>query len=332
MTVTARQWSLAASFALGLAAGPGLGVFRAAADPPQPELKKQAVDTAASTAVLDKLAGIEKPIKGVTIGDLFNRLGDSHGVTFRLDVPLLAQFAFENPYETKVSLPVVKGLTVRDVLQEATSSFNSDQLTLGFSVRGGQVIVTKAFQPAYAPGSYKTGDANKFISEKDIAAVLYGPTVSVAADETPLARVIARLRETSGANIAVDPRVRDKLGAPVTLALNDVKLMTALKIATDPIEVAPAVVDNVYYLTTKENAARLTKETELNMFGEPQVPVPAGFVTDGFHLYERPAGLKPVAPPPDPPPGLVGISPENVRPRRIPESVAKPAAPPPEKK
>ena len=99
--------------------------------------------------------------------------------------------------------------------------------------------------------------------------------------------------------------------------------MTVLKIAGDMCEVAPAVVDNVFYLTTKENADRLTKETERNLFGEPQVPIPAGYVTDGVRLYEKPAGLKPVDPAQGP-----GLGGGLGLPARVPESVVKPAAPP----
>ena len=88
-------------------------------------------------------------------------------------------------------------------------------------------------------------------------------------------------------------------------------------------DVAPAVVDNVYYITSKENAERLTNQTELNLFGERQVAIPAGYVTDGITLFEKPASLKPADKS-----KVEGIA----VPSRVPESVVKPATPAPVEK
>jgi RNA polymerase sigma factor (sigma-70 family) len=363
MTTTTRKVLTAAALALGLAAGTGLGVFQVAARPAgppgdeaqkanakKPEGKKPdagalvaeavpAGTTAATTAVLSQPAGFQEPLKDVTIRELFEQLSQMHKVTFRLDVGLFRRIGtpVANPYDMKVDIEVVKGLSVRDVLQEVIDVLTpDDSVRLGIHVRGQQVIITQAFVPPTAPGSYKVGDVQPVVEEKDIVRMLYGPTVSVAADQKPLAEVVSQLRESTGANIAVDARIRDKLATPVTLTLNDAKLMTALKIAGDMCDVAPAVVDNVYYLTSRENADRLTKETERNLFGERQVPVPAGYVTDGLRLYEKPAGLKPVDPTKLGGLGLGlggggGIGGLGV-PTQVPESVVKPPAPPPEKK
>ena len=63
---------------------------------------------------------------------------------------------------------------------------------------------------------------------------------------------------------------------PVSLTLNDTHLMTALKIAGDAYDLAPTVVGNVYYLTTKENAELLLLETYREIYGmnTPVIPTP----------------------------------------------------------
>lgn len=148
--------------------------------------------------------------------------------------------------------------------------------------------------------------------------MMYGPTVSLGVEQKSFADVIHQLRESSGANIVVDARIKEKLTTPITMTANDTRLMTVLKLAGDMCDVASAVVDNVYYITSKENAERLTTQTELNLFGERQVAIPSGYVTDGITLFEKPARLKPA--------DLMKLPGQTV-PSRVPESVVKPAAP-----
>ena len=74
--------------------------------------------TTATTAILDQPAKLDKPIEDITVGELFRKLSELHGVTFRLDVGYFRDGNDSKPYEVKVSLPIVKGLSVRDVLQE----------------------------------------------------------------------------------------------------------------------------------------------------------------------------------------------------------------------
>jgi hypothetical protein len=83
------------------------------------------------------------------------------------------------------------------------------------------------------------------------------------------ADVLEELRELTGANIVVDARMKDKVGEKITANFNDTRLYTVLKVLGDSCEMRPVVMDNVYYLTTPENAAKLQKEINRDLFGEP---------------------------------------------------------------
>ena len=111
--------------------------------------------------------------------------------------------------------------------------------------------------------------------QNEIAKILNGPIVGIAADNLPFAEFVNQLREQTGANIVVDVRLKEKLQQPVSLTLNDTHLMTALKIAGDAYDLAPAVIGNVYYLTTKENAEQLLLETYREIYGTNTPVVPA---------------------------------------------------------
>ncbi len=232
--------------------------------------------TTATTAILDQPAKLDKPIEDVSVGELFRKLSDLHGVTFRVDTGFFRDGNDLKPYEAKVSLPIVKGLSVRDVLQEVIVAFRTGEGKLiGIQVKGSQIILGRPFFPPTIPGQYKSGQLPEpFIPIMDRMEMMYGPTVSLGVEQKSFADVINQLRESSGANIVVDARIKEKLTTPVTITVNDTRLMTVLKIAGDMCDVAPAVVDNVYYITSKENAERLTNQTELNLFGERQVAIP----------------------------------------------------------
>ncbi len=321
MTVSKLKLLAIVGLGLGLLGGTGTGVYFASADEKPvpkavaktPDAPKAALEanfaadkalaiaatgrTAATTLALDKDAGLKEKIDDVTVADLLQKLGEETGTTIRLDLAYFRQAGIASPYEQKVSIAIVRGLTVRDILEEVldqiTASVADTAPKTGLRVKGNQIILGRGSVALMTPGRTSVGaDVPQIVEEKVLTEVLHGPIVGIAADNLPLADFVNQLREQTGANIVVDSRVKEKLQQPVTLTLNDTRLMTALKIAGDAAELAPAVVDNVYYLTTKENAAKLLKETYRELYGEPQVPIPAGTVTDGLKLYEKPANLK----------------------------------------
>ena len=59
--------------------------------------------TTATTANLDQPAKLDKPIEDVSVGELFRKLSDLHGVTFRVDTGFFRDGNDLKPYEAKVS-------------------------------------------------------------------------------------------------------------------------------------------------------------------------------------------------------------------------------------
>jgi RNA polymerase sigma factor (sigma-70 family) len=301
MSLTKFKLLAAVGLCLGLLGGTGAGVFyataqekpaaKAAADPAKPPAEPRQTSeggkvtsvgagrTAKTTMELDKVADLgNAEIAGLTLRDLLMMLSEKTGTTIRVDVAFFKQFGVENVYEKKIDIPVVKNLTVRDILEEALAQVapapDQQGAKTGLRVKGGQIILGRGSVPLHTPGRTSvTADAPQVVDEKTLAEVLHGPVVGVAADNLPLADLVSQLREQTGANIVVDARVKEKMAQPVTLTVNDTRLMTVLKIAGDMCELAPAVVDNVYYLTTPENAAGLLQETYMQIYGPPQ---PAG--------------------------------------------------------
>jgi RNA polymerase sigma factor (sigma-70 family) len=99
------------------------------------------------------------------------------------------------------------------------------------------------------------------------------PLVWDAFEETPLNQILPRVAETSGCNVVADPKAGEKLQTKLTVQLNNVPIDTMAGLSV-------ARLDNVFYVTTTENAKHLREEqAKINadglMGGAGVAPAPA---------------------------------------------------------
>lgn len=91
------------------------------------------------------------------------------------------------------------------------------------------------------------------------------PLVGGRIGNLPIADALRRLAEQSEYNVVTDPRVADKLKTPATTDLNNVPIDTAVRLLANIAGVSMVRLDNVFYVTTAENAKHLREEqTKLN--------------------------------------------------------------------
>jgi hypothetical protein len=87
------------------------------------------------------------------------------------------------------------------------------------------------------------------------------PLVWETFHDTPLPEAFRRLADASDFNVVVDGRAADKVKeARVSAELSNVPVDTAVRLLADMNGLAPVRLDNVFYVTTPENAARLRAE------------------------------------------------------------------------
>ena len=91
-------------------------------------------------------------------------------------------------------------------------------------------------------------------------AELLRQRVEVNFDKRSLAAVLEDVADATGFNIVLDPRVADKAKAPLTGSLKNVPLETAVRVLADMADLKPVLLDNVFYVTTRANAAVLQAE------------------------------------------------------------------------
>ena len=92
------------------------------------------------------------------------------------------------------------------------------------------------------------------------AAELLRQRVELSFDQRPFAKVLEELADATGFNIVLDPRVGDKAKAPLSASLKNVPLETAVRLLADMADLKPVLLDNVFYVTTRANAALLQAE------------------------------------------------------------------------
>ena len=232
-----------------------------------------------SISTLDDPASFDNPIKGVPLKVVLEKLSAQTGLTFRVDEVWfrgLADPTLENIYEKQIVIPVVKGLSVRDILEEICTQLTPGRNRVGYLVKGKQVIIGEGYVPISNPNGLgnpaNTEDREVFVTPVKISERLHGPTVSFSMNNKTLPEIVDYLREQTGANIAINASDPTALNKKISLTLNDTKLYTALRVAADMCDLGLASFENIFYITTPEKANELNAETLKTLYGTTKKP------------------------------------------------------------
>ena len=88
------------------------------------------------------------------------------------------------------------------------------------------------------------------------------PLVWDVFENTPLSQAFGRVAEFSGFSVVIDPRVADKVKVNVDAQLNNVPTDTAVRLLANMAGLSVARLDNVLYVTTRENAVAAQADQE----------------------------------------------------------------------
>ncbi len=309
MTTTTKLVG-AALLAGGLLATAGFGLTQGGGPPvavkpaePKPAMTDQAVR-----------AALAKPIRagnleGLTIDTLLQRIESETEIIIRLDLAAYKRVHFstdEGLESPGVMLKKFLGtelvgrfssrLPLSDLMDDVCAQLPGHH---SYRVRNGQILIGPAFLPPTIPG--RVVDDNDFldVDTRRISEQIHGEPVRLSIVETPFPDAIKELQRLTGANIVVNiaaDKAKDK-PTLVTVSFDDVRLYTALEILGDMAGLKLVFVHNVYYLTSPENAEKMQKKANEELFGNRPPTVPKGYLTDGTVYYRNPGNLKPEAPP-----------------------------------
>jgi hypothetical protein len=193
---------------------------------------------------LGKPVNLDKGIDGNTpLKDALEFLSQQYGLTFIVNSEAFTAIGVQQVEEQPVHLPKMVGVPISKALSMLLSQIKGDEEAGTYLIRGGEVEITTT---ANASPSKWTEEARRF-----------APTVDADFDRVPLEEALRELAARSGISIVLDIRVGENGRKPVTATLSQVPVDSAVRVVADMTDLRMTVIDNVLYVTTRENAKEL---------------------------------------------------------------------------
>jgi len=241
------------------------------ADPKQAQ-PKRAMTMKDALATEIKFERMDDP--KLTLGDFLEQISDTYNLTF--DVNEIAFRADGGvPNGDILSLPIAEkpiprmaGIKVSTLLRKVLSRIPS-QTGATFVFRPNLTLIEITTEAAlreelqlHLPVS--TG------GDEDARVPALLPLVFISIDKAPLEDALKEISASTGYNIVLDRNKVNKEKAQVTAELSNVPVDTAVRILADLADMDVVKLDNVLYVTTRENAERLQKQK--NKLKVPEAP------------------------------------------------------------
>jgi hypothetical protein len=248
---TTMRWSLTAGFVVGLLSSP-----RAVADESPIRTSLRPTVRADVSRELEQALGQKTEVKfaDTPLGDALKFLSKAHGINIVVDLVALQQAGVTS--KVPVSMEV-SGVTLRSALKTMLPE------GLVAVVQGEVLKITtpQRAQPAAAvpakprPTYFPAPSAN----EARILATLSEAT-QLDFNETPLGDALEFLRDFHQIPVYLDRHALQDIGVdpavPVSVAVSDVSLRSALKLLTEPLGLTVVVEHEVLKVTTRESAGQ----------------------------------------------------------------------------
>jgi hypothetical protein len=109
-----------------------------------------------------------------------------------------------------------------------------------------------------------------------VAAVLVRQPIEANFAKRPLSDALRELSFISGVSVVLDARAEESAQLPITADLHNVPLETALRVLADMADLKPVAMDNLIYVTSKDNAKVLEAEEAKRKGMEPEKGIEPG--------------------------------------------------------
>jgi hypothetical protein len=195
-----------------------------------------------------KFKGIEDP--RATLGDVLGYLGKEYNVEFHVMEDAFEAAGQKDVCNTPIGEKPIRAMdaaTFGRVLQLVVSRL-SNGASSTYIIRGDVIEITT-----------KEAIRKEFYSGREEP---FPPLVHGDFEERPLDEALRELARTSGANVMIDKQVAKTAKTPVTAEFSNVPFDTAVRLLANMVALKAVQIDNVMYVTTKENAEELRLEQE----------------------------------------------------------------------
>jgi hypothetical protein len=218
-----------------------------------------------------------------TLDDALEKLSKLYDVSFEINEQAFKTDGLMEVGRTEIAqptpIPEMKNARLSQVLRKILWRVPVPS-GAAFSVRGEYIeITTGTFQSQAIWGDY--GGPHL-------------PLVNLVLDKRPLEDAVRELADLTDFNITVDPRAGGNVKTPVSARFFNTPLDTALRLLTDMADLRSVHIDNVLYVTTKDNAVALEERLEKEKANDKnREPGPEGLK---IGTWRQGSGCDPVLP------------------------------------
>jgi hypothetical protein len=252
-----------------------LGFLSAAPTPKQPLTLPQKLTQRV------KFNGIDDP--RATLKDVLDQLSNLGDVTFDVNEKAFQMDNLQDVFKAEVAapnpLPAMKNVRFSTILRKLLSRVPTESGATYLLREDHIEITTGAFQADEIWGQY-TGP--------------HLPLVNATLDKSTLEDAVKELSEQTEFNIVLDNRASEKAKTAVSARLRNAPLDSALRLLTNMADLRSVHLDNMLYVTTRENAAAL--EARLHKEQIPANPLDDQNAPPGLYSPRRGTGPKAVPP------------------------------------
>jgi hypothetical protein len=201
---------------------------------------KRAAEVRKKLAAPVEFSGIEDA--ELPLQEALKFVSDRFAVAFEVNEQAFRDEQIDNINEKAVgrSMPKMTNVPLETVLRRILARVQAVSGTT-FVVRGGVVEITT--RRAASPSTWEQA-----------------PEVSASFDKRELQAALKEIADATGVNVVLDGRATDKGKTVITATLRDVGVDTAVQLLANMADLTTMTVENVLYVTTKENAKALRAE------------------------------------------------------------------------
>jgi hypothetical protein len=210
------------------------------ADSPTAEQTRRAAEVRKKLATTINFNGIDDP--DTKFSEALEFLQKTTDITFEINEQAFRDEMIDDPNNKPIgrSIPKMGGVSVEAALRRILSRFPTAS-GITFVVRGGVVEITT--RQAASPSTWKEA-----------------PEVSLAFDKRELRDALQEIADATGVNVVLDARADNKGKTLVSATMRGVGVDTAVQLLANMAELTTMPVENVLYVTTRENAKALRAE------------------------------------------------------------------------
>jgi hypothetical protein len=219
-----------------------------AAESPTAEQARRSNEVRKKLAATVNFSGFDDP--ETKLDEALQHLTKLYDISFEVNDQAFRDEMIDNLADKALgkALPKMNNVTVEAVLRRILARIPSTSGAT-FVVRGGVMEITTR---RYAsPSRWGTG------GEGEGGATIPAPETSIAFEKRDLKDALQEIADATGVNIVLDARAGDKGKTVVSATMRGVGVDTAVQLLANMADLTVIPVENVLYVTTKENAKAL---------------------------------------------------------------------------